>query len=358
MECLKNLVGISESDCQCVLDGLTDAQKAELRLSQSGLYLDKHLDGGVSLADVRLLDACEAYFGMAKNALEVAGKRFSDDLLVALSMRYKSTKPRFLGSLGQVTYAGNLNVSKKYQLLKIEAVAAGFKSTVLTINGIRLITTSDGMVNVRIIAVRKGERDGIEKLSTTITTQANRYGAVNITEPITLPMYVDGFEIEYFIAWERPEGLSILPKDNKNSCNCTGGNGFESYVRIYGGETDSLEDLSASDGYSHGFSIDVEIKCETGNVVCREFDASNEVAVISAWAVLYKAGELLNEYILASTEITRFTTMSREHLYGKRNHFRKEYETRVSFLASEIDLTSSDCYICRENRMFVGNVFG
>lgn len=357
MECLKNLVGIYSSDCVCVTDGLTPEQVAEIRLSTSGLYLDKHLEGGVSLSDVRLLDYCNDYVSMARNAIEVAGRRFSDDLLVSLSRRYSSTKPRFLGSLGQVTYSGNLTASKKYQLLKISP-KTGTTSGILTINGIRLITSSDGIVKVRILAVRKGETSGTEILSTTITTLANRYASATLTAPLVLPLYENGHAVEYYATWERPDGLEITPKNNKTTCNCTGGNAYDSYVTLNGGETDDLNALTATDGFSHGFSIDAEIKCETGNVVCREFDASNEVAVVSAWAVLYKAGELLNEYILNSPEINRFTLLNREYLWGKRNHFRKEYEARVSYLASEIDLSANDCYICRENRMFVGNVFG
>lgn len=357
MECLKNLVGIYSSDCVCVTDGLTEAQIAEIRLSTSGLYLDKHLEGGISLADVRLLDHCEDYVSMARNAVEVAGRRFADDLLVSLSKRYSSTKPRFMGALGEITYSGNLTVEKKYQLLKISP-KTGTNSGILTINGIRLITSSDGMVNVRVFAVRKGETSGTEILSTTITTLANRYASATLPAPLVLPLYENGTDVDYYASWERPDGLEIFPKNNKTKCSCTGGDAYSGYVTLSGGETDDLDSLTATDGFSHGFSIDAEIKCETGNVVCREFDASNEVAIISAWAVLYKAGELLNEYILNSPEINRFTLLNREYLWGKRNHFRKEYESRVAYLASEIDLSSNDCYICRENRMFVGNVFG
>ena len=32
MKCLENLIGISNTDCICVTDGLSEAQKAELKL--------------------------------------------------------------------------------------------------------------------------------------------------------------------------------------------------------------------------------------------------------------------------------------------------------------------------------------
>lgn len=357
MDCLINLIGISASDCICVTDGLTEEQKIELKTSVSGLYLDTHLEGGVSLSDVRLLDNCEEYFKMAKDAIKVAERKFADDLMVAISRKYKSTKPKFLGTLGQITYSGNLPVNKKFQYLKVSP-KSGSKSSILTVNGVRLITNSDGIVTVRIIAVRKGERNGEEIFSSDLTLLANRFTGVNIAEPLKLPLSANGYELEYYFIWERPEGLSIDPKDNKTTCNCSGGNAFDGYVTLSGGESEDLEDLVSTDKLSHGFSIDAEIKCETGNVICREFNEANEIAKVSAWSILYKAGELLNEYILGSSEISRFTTMNREHLYGKRNHFKKEYEMRIAYLAGEIDLSSSDCFICRENRMFVGNIFG
>lgn len=357
MECLTNIVGISANDCVCITDGLTPEQKTEIKKSVSGLYLDRDLEGGISLSDVRLLDYCNDYYTIAKNAIESASRRFSDDLLITLSKRYKSAKAKFIGALGRVDYSGTLDVNKKYQILKVKPHETS-RSAVLTINGIRVIADSDAMSTVKIFAVRSGETSGVEVFSAPITLAANRYAAVNLSAPLEFPLYESGYIIDYYFIWERPDGLSINPKDNKTKCNCTGGNAFDGYVSLFGGETDSLESITASDPYSHGFNIDGEIACETGNVVCREFNAQNEVAIISAWAILYKAGELINEAILNSPEINRFTTMNREYLWGKRNHFRKEYEARVAYLGSEIDLSSSDCYICRESRMFVGNIFG
>ena len=91
-------------------------------------------------------------------------------------------------------------------------------------------------------------------------------------------------------------------------------------------------------------------------LICREYDRENAIAVTMAWAVMYKAGELLIESILNSNEINRYTMMNREALYGKRSHFRKEYETRIMYLAQVIDFSSSDCFICRDNTMYMSGI--
>ena len=50
--------------------------------------------------------------------------------------------------------------------------------------------------------------------------------------------------------------------------------------------------------------------------------------------------------------------MSRENLYGKRDHFRKEYEARVVWLAYELDVSKSDCFLCQNKSITVSNLFG
>ena len=160
----------------------------------------------------------------------------------------------------------------------------------------------------------------------------------------------------YYFVWEGSAGTKA--RDNGVSCNCSGGNGYDSYVSLKGGESNDLNDLSGSDNFAHGFSLDVEIKCDTGRLICREFDSQNKIAVASAWANLYKAGELLIEKVLSSSEISRITLMNRDYLYGKRNHFRAEYEKRILYLSYEIDVTKGDCFICQNRDFFVGNVFG
>ena len=39
--------------------------------------------------------------------------------------------------------------------------------------------------------------------------------------------------------------------------------------------------------------------------------------------------KLLVKKVLSSSEISRITLMNRDYLYGKRNHFRAEYEKRI-----------------------------
>jgi hypothetical protein len=92
---------------------------------------------------------------------------------------------------------------------------------------------------------------------------------------------------------------------------------------------------------------------------CREYSEDDAVAVVMGYATWYKAGELLIEDVLKQPDVNRYTTMAREYLWGKRNHFRKEYENRIIYLAAVIDVMASNCYVCREqvNQPFFSGIY-
>ena len=102
--------------------------------------------------------------------------------------------------------------------------------------------------------------------------------------------------------------------------------------------------------------MDVQIKCETGTLICREYDGNDAIALVTAFAIQYKAGELVIENVMNSGEVNRFTMLRNEQLWGKRNHFRKEYFDRIDYLSKVIDVSSSDCFICRSDDFFLGHI--
>src|SRR5690349_18181718 len=101
MECLNNIIGITNTTCACVLDGLTPTQQEAAKLSKSGLYLDGNLEGGVHISDVKMLEHCEEYYRLATKAIAAAKKAFEDDIQVAVQTKYKTNKAKFIGELGR-----------------------------------------------------------------------------------------------------------------------------------------------------------------------------------------------------------------------------------------------------------------
>lgn len=354
MECLNNIIGITNSDCPCVIDGLSPEEVAQLRESVSGLYLDE-LEGGVNIRSLEMLDSCQNLAEMSLAARDTAIKKLRDDILVSLQGKYRTAKKAFIGSIGRPSYTSNLNVTSEYQFLRLRPTSQS--DAIATISGIRLIIDRVATIEVEIIRAPKGGNQGEKIFSETVTTNANAYTAIPLTQPLELSLSGDGEIYDYYIVWNR-SGSGANPKDLKVSCNCSSGSGYEQFFQVHGGEMTDTNYLnnSRSDKYSHGLTLDVDIRCKPGNLICREYDRENAIAVTMAWATMYKAGELLIEAVMNSGEVNRYTMMNREYLWGKRNHFRKEYETRVLYLASVMDVTSSDCFICRDTHFIKAGI--
>lgn len=357
MECIEKIIGITKSDCHCVTDGLTPEQIADLRESKSGLFLSEDLEGGIDIKEVKSFDACGLYFNAAKKAITAAKKRFEDDIKVALLSKYKSDKASYFGDLGRLQWVATLAANNNVQYLRI--VPKDNVSASMKVHGLRLILDRDVATTVKFIAVEDGMTEGEELFSIPVNSLANRYVNVDIPVGIEVPFYKNGRKMNYYVTWERVDGAN--PKDNGVSCGCAGGDAFEPFIEISGGEAYDYDELGgAKVSFSKGIVLMTEIYCNVGDFVCKEYDKQNEIAIISSWANLYKAGELMIENLMSSGEINRLTTMNREYLWGKRNHFIKEYKNRMEYLVEVIDARDSNCFICNESnsRMIVGNVFG
>jgi len=330
----------------CILEGLTEEEIAKLRESKSGLYLDD-LEGGVNLRAISQIDYCKDFAEKALSARNTALKKIEADVLTSLSNKYKADKKPYIGVVGKTSYTSNLNVSKKYQYLHLKPHS--HSDGVLKLNRIRLIASESEQTTFRII-----DGNGNEIYSVEVQTQKNTFVTIPAPEGV-LPLSENGAVLSYYLVWDR---VSAMPKNVKTDCNCGGGTGgYKVYFEAEGGEADSLNNLTeGTDAFTHGLALDVEIRCLPQRLICREYDRENAIAVTMAWATLYKTGEMLIEAVLSSGEVNRYTMMGRDYLWGKRNHFKKEYEMRVEYLGSTIDAGSSDCFICRESRIFMGGI--
>jgi hypothetical protein len=352
MECLNEIIGIIEAECACITEGLDPQEILALKVSKSGLYLDD-VEGGISLRALQGLDSCRNLAEMSFKARSAAAKKIYADLLAAISKKYNTGKAAYVGGVGRPSYTGNLNVSSRYQYVKL--TPKELSDAVIKVTGIRLILDSAITTTVKIFSVLEGDNQGTEVFSAEVTTIANVYSPVTVPAlGLSLPLRLNNQNLEYYVVWDRGLAGTVKPKDLKLTCNCPSGIGYEPFFDAKGGELNDLDALQGGNTskYAQGILIDVDVRCVPGNLICREYDRENAIAVTMAWCMLYKTQELLIEAILGSQEINRYTMMNREALYGKRAHFRKEYEGRIPYLASVIDVGSSDCYICRDSQMF------
>lgn len=351
MDCLNNIIGISRTTCPCLLDGLTSEQIEEMRLSKSGLYLDE-LPGALALKDIGDIGGCLDYFEGAKESLQLAYKMFSDDLEIVMANKYVD-KPKYIGDLGNPSFAGFLAKTKQYQFMQVVPNRPGDAAIIL--KNIKLTVSATDVIDFFLLAGYPGENPQVI-YTTQVNTVANFGVSIPLPQNKVLPTASNGRELSYYFAWKGSTGT--VGRDNKLSCGCSGGNPYEEYVYLKGGESDNLGmQNTRNDEYSHGFNVSVTISCEAGRLACREYDAKNSIAVATAVAVQNLANYILNEKMLKSSNIKRVTMMNREHLYGKRNHFKKVYEETMQWLVLGLDVTKSGCWICNQKNMQIVNVF-
>lgn len=98
---------------------------------------------------------------------------------------------------------------------------------------------------------------------------------------------------------------------------------------------------------SHGLAVNIEVGCDSSNILCDLYESDISYKTVIGHAVRFKAAELVVEKVQSSEEVNRFTMMSREYLWGKRNHYRKEYLDRVTWMVETLDVGSiTDCFVC------------
>lgn len=350
LDCFKNMIGVTTSECQCIITGLTTAQREELADSKSGLYLD-NLEGGIHMKVLKNVDACKSMYDMTTTARDEAIQMLEDDLVVALSTHYKQDKKGFAGHIGRPMYAQNLNVAGG-QGIKISPVA--FMDAFITIDQIQIIVNQTANINLKLYK-RLGGNGFLEEMeSWDISAIGNAYTSATLSEPLKLPIREGENIIEYYFHYVPPTG--VFPKDTVNantSCSSCGGRpAYEQYVKVQGVKMADINNpfSISTDSFSHGLIISTSIQCDEGLLFCREYADNKAVKNVMNYAARYKAGELLIEDVLKQPDINRYTTMDKERLWGKRNHFRKEYETRILWLANKIDVSSSNCYVCDQKQ--------
>lgn len=350
--CLDKIFALSRTECPCMVDN----QPSGVNEGQSGIYLDE-LEG-LSLTGFAQGVDCDSgsIWDMMAKARENATIQFKADILATLESSYEPAVPNFSGTMGQKTFAATLPVTNTYagQKLKFHRKVGGY----MRLKRIGLLMNASTNVQVRIY-------DNDEHYSTpiaqyTIASTANTlvYGAM--VTPLELPMWSRNVtDLEYYVVYTVS---GFMPKDNKVECvPCSGGAArvpYTNWLKLYGitGSDTSYNSFNTTE-YLNGLVLDVDLYCQPQRVICSDefpidFNNSGRGMQI-AYAIRFKAGQLLLDQILSSPEINRYTMMDREALYGKRNSYRANYEKWVQYISdNHMPMMNADCWRCKPNKVF------
>jgi hypothetical protein len=352
--CITQLVGIVKDDCQCYTGNCTPEQVQAMRTSKSGYFLED-LPGMIPLKGLGNGTACKNMCQFTLDTIPAAEQQTLDDIVSAVGGMYDSAKATYRAVLGETAFTMTLTPTKRYYGYRFVA-NKGTKDTVAAISDLKVNVTAGGGVQV-IIARGPKDGGGVVPLETFIAQSTpGMWSAVNMNAGATgekvYPLYVNGVEQEYYVLIDSAEMAPGYPVDNLVSCGCGGKDQqINQYVNFTGVQLDNLNNTVAALVSDRAFGVSASIKffCNEGSFVCREFDSKNPIAVAMAAAVRYKMGFLLLNKVLSSPEVSRYTMMNREQIYGNVKVYEREYQKRISAISVKLDPNKTDCFICNSS---------
>ena len=360
-DCLENIIGLSRTDCECF--------EVPSNTSDSGIYIDE--TEGLNLVQSNGAADCGngSIWDMLQKAKVAAIGSYRTDISARLLQLYKPSRVPFKGIIGRTEKkVGDLTPKA---LAGLQVLCAPVKNGAIILKRIGLFFDTTTTMDVTIY--NNISSDPVATF-TGLNSVANKV-SWNEIQQTTLPMYTT--EADYLIYYVVYEYATAKPIKNELQCiGCSGKlliNYLQSnpnfslksndsrytwynWVNVTGVTKDTVDEMREGNppftNLAYGLLLDGEIKCNANDISCNDTDYTNSpLALAMAYAIRYRAAELLCTAIINSTQLNRYTMLDREQLYGKRNQYRKEYSDRLDWIAENIDWANTGCLTC--NRLMV-----
>lgn len=347
MNCLQNVLGITRAECKCVTDALKPKAGSGLaadwyKASTSGLFLDE-VEGIYPLnAQHTNSGCCGELAEFYVNAIETAKTLLQDDLIQKFSERYRQAQKMYSGQAGSFNFTDNQPVSGTWAGIWINSnQLIGGK---IKIKAIHTLFSAAGTITLKLYRRPFGANylEFVQDI-TNVGTNLNAMASTNLPSPVELDMA----DHSYFLLYDT---TGLQPKNNPVSCGCGyTENIFKTFATLVGVNGTDLNYFPnwSQQANAFGLALTLEIGCDASNIICSMYNADLSYQKVMAHAIRFRAAAIVHERILSSTRINIWTLQSREHLYGKRNHFIAEYEQRIQWFANQTDVSRvSNCFIC------------
>jgi len=349
---------LSRTECDCY--DVTGAN-----VSKSNLFLDE-LEG-MNIKKMNALEDC------SKGGLVERWQKVYENAVQNLRADIAKESQNYVDQR-VLPFDGNIGLAQKTQTLTslsktyayVRFVCRELASSNITIKKFGALFEATGTKDIMIY-------NNLNELLGTITinTVANTYTETTLPVPIVLPLFDDRVErVEYYFVYEV---AANRPKDNALNCRACGTSyvfntnlpcwqtpsnkkiGWTNFVCVASGQSDTLNFEASStqsefSTYMLGLTIGVSIACNFMEYLCSsDFDFNNDpVALSIALALRYKAGELFIYDIVNSGDVNRYTMIDGEQLQANAAYYATKYKEMYEYVAANIDLSKSDCWICKE----------
>jgi hypothetical protein len=350
MDCFENIVGFTQTECDCFTGEFTDAAK----LSTSGLYMDELPESAAILKAVKGTADCggkmEDLFSGARGS---AISAFKEKLFVELGTRFTVRNSPFTGAIGQMGHTSVINtaaliVGAAYEMKPYKGGV--FKVRKLYV-GINQSTTVPVKVYKAYVINNAYEIQGSEVASFNVTTVANAMAPYELPEALELPLYDDSAHVvHYLFTYDRTAGF--LPLDNKASCGCANQTIVEKWLLnggIEGADINSLQTTNRKTGTqapTYGIVVDAEIKCADLGFVCDAYNSNPFIRKAIEYAIQYEAVANLLTGVLHADAVNRFTLTKREQMATDAAILHNKFKSRIVWISETIDPGSNTCFVC------------
>lgn len=357
--CFNDIIGFTRSQCECL--NVTD-----YTTSKSGLYLTE-LEG-MNLKALNELPDCDKgvitdrFYATYQNAVN----NLRLDVQTEAYKNYTQRFDAFVGNIGlaqkDATFTG---ITGKYAYIRL--MCRQLVGATLNVKSINTLFEGTGAKTIWVY------NNLNELLATyTLNTIANTY-TNNTIEELELEMFDNRVDFpEYYFVYEVETNR---PKNNTLNCKACGTTyhfnrsrpcwqinpykktGWTNFICVAAGQTDTLDFETASTlnnsffgTYMLGLVLEVEIKCDFQQYLCSsDFDYNNDpIAIGIAAALRYKTGALMLHDISSSGEINRWTMIDHDAILANIAYYDEKYKSIVEWLGQDIDMTKSDCWMCKE----------
>ena len=353
-DCYDNIIGLSRTECDCYED------PAPYNYSASGIFLDeleplKKLNG--------LLN-CESGLDlwlMLHRARQEAILQFIGDANAMLLKYNRLKRQPFYGAIGRVKYTKNqvCTVGTHYG---VRLYCADIVSGEMEIKKIGGLFAQTGNLDILIY-------NNLNELIDTVTIATTAGQHTLTTVNLKLPMhskYVDN--LEYFFVYQY---AGNSPKNNDLHCGCGGTKFYFNTMKPYfhtqtkqtdgwakwvmagaysGGVADFSDVTTTTSNNMYGLTLEVNFTCKVGETWCKDYldFQANPLAAAMAFAIRYKAGEILIDRIMRSTNINRMVLMDAEQNQRDKEMFAAKYNEMMVYLTDNVDVTTTDCFSCKD----------
>jgi len=357
--CLDNIIGLSPTaGTACV-----PAAPLGYNTSLSGL----HLTGLTPLDELMGYGDCAGsdLWDLLTDARNEATSTLLADANALMLRHFAQRREMFRGSIGEGAASDTLVSAKAYAGLRIAANPV--RGGVLKIKNISTLFSNTGTVTVWIYNALN------QLIATKICNTTANVVTSNAQTDITLPLSIPfSSATEYFLVFSR-NNLN-LPKVNRLGCGCGGFNpsfdlsqpfwaknryigtqAWANWLMFSAWEGDDLVSFhqcpsASSNTNMNGLLLEIETYCDTSELICnasKDFQR-DPLALSLAYAVRYKAAELIADKMLTTTNLTRANVVNRDIWKAMRAEWNAKYQEYVTYISQNVPITQNDCLVCND----------